>query len=56
MKNRVLLIFFFLIFNSNVIADNITIEARNITLDKNQRSSLFENEVKVVTNDGYIIN
>ncbi len=37
------------------MADNISIEARNITLDKNQKSSLFENEVKVVTNDGYII-
>ncbi len=37
------------------MAENIIIEAKNITLDKNQKSSLFENEVKVETKDGYII-
>ncbi len=37
------------------MAENIIIEAKNITLDKSQKSSLFENEVKVKTNDGYII-
>ena len=55
MKNRFLFIFFFLTFNSKIMADNIIIEAKNITLNKNQKSSLFENEVKVKTNDGYII-
>ena len=37
------------------MADNIIIEAKNITLNKNQKSSLFENEVKVKTKEGYII-
>ena len=55
MKNRFLFIFFFLIFNSSIKAENINIEAKNITLNKNQKSSLFENEVKVETKDGYII-
>ena len=55
MKNKAIFIFFFLIFNSNIMAENIIIEAKNITLDKNQKSSLFENEVKVETKDGYII-
>ena len=55
MKNSIQIIFLFLIFNSNIMAENIIIEAKNITLDKSQKSSLFENEVKVKTNDGYII-
>ncbi len=55
MKNRFLFIFLFLIFCSNIKAENIIIEAKNITLNKNQKSSLFENEVKVETKEGYII-
>ena len=55
MKNSIQIIFLFLIFNSNIMAENIIIEAKNITLDKSQKSSLFENEVKVKTNDGFII-
>ena len=55
MKNRFLFIFFFLIFNSSIKAENIIIEAKNITLNKNKKSSLFENEVKVETKEGYII-
>ena len=55
MKNRILFTFFFLLFSSKVIAENLSIEAKNISLDKNQKVSLFENEVKVVTENGYII-
>ena len=55
MKNRFLFVFIFLIFSSNIKAENIIIEAKNITLNKNQKSSLFENEVKVETKEGYII-
>ena len=55
MKNRILFTFFFLLFSSNVIAENLSIEAKNISYDKNQKVSLFENEVKVVTENGYII-
>ena len=54
MKNKAVFIFFF-ILNSNIMAENIIIEAKNITLNKNQKSSLFENEVRVETKDGYII-
>ncbi len=50
------MIFFLLIFNSKVAAENIFIEAKNISLDKNNQISLFENEVKVKTKDGYTIN
>ena len=55
MKNRLLFIFFFFIINSSIKAESINIEAKNITLDKNQKSSLFQDEVKVETKDGYII-
>ncbi len=55
MKNKAIFVFIFLMFKSNIMAENIIIEAKNITLDKNQKTSLFENEVKVETKDGYII-
>ena len=56
MKNKFLLVFLFLFYSSNIFAENIFIEAKNISLDKNKQLSLFENEVKVKTTDGYIIN
>ena len=56
MKNKFLLVFFFLFYASNISAENIFIEAKNISLDKNKQLSLFENDVKVKTADGYIIN
>ena len=42
-------------FHPSIKAENIIIEAKNITLNKKQKSSLFENEVRVETKDGYII-
>ena len=42
--------------SSKLLAENIFIEAKNISLDKNNQISLFENEVKVITEDGYKIN
>ena len=56
MKNKLPLFFFFLFFSSKVFAENIFIESKNISLDKNTQISIFENEVKVKTEDGYIIN
>ncbi len=47
MKNKIFLIIFFLIFNLNVAAETIKIEAKNITLDKDNYTSIFENEVVV---------
>ncbi len=55
MKNRILLFSFLLFYNLNLFAETILIEAKNISLDKNQNLSFFENEVKVKTEDGYII-
>ena len=57
MKNKILFFLFFLSFlSSKLLAENIFIEAKNISLDKNNQISLFENEVKVITEDGYKIN
>ena len=56
MRNKFLLFFFLLIFSSKALAENIFIEAKNISFDKNKQISLFKNEVKVKTEDGYIIN
>ena len=56
MKNRFLFLFFFLFYSSIVFAENIFIEAKNISIDKNKQLTLFENEVRVKTYDGYVIN
>ena len=55
MKNKILFIFFLFLYNSNVFAESIFIESKNISIDKNKETSIFENEVNVKTKDGYII-
>ena len=55
MKNRLLILilfFFSLSINSNLLANNILIQAKNINLDKNNKITIFENDVSIVTNDG----
>ena len=52
MKNKFIFIFFFSFFCTNVFAENLKIKAKNITLDKNKKISIFENEVLVETDDG----
>ena len=44
------------LFNVELFAENLAIQAKNISLDKNKQFSIFEDEVKVETQDGYIIN
>ena len=55
MKNKILFIFFLFLYNSNVFAESIFIESKNISIDKNKETSIFKNEVNVKTKDGYII-
>ena len=55
MKNRLLILmsfFFSLSITSSLLANNIVIQAQNITLDKNNKITIFENDVSIVTNDG----
>ena len=53
MKNKFLVIIIFL-FQTTLKAENVQIEAKNITLDKDQTTSIFENEVVVRTEDKII--
>ena len=55
MKNKFLIVLFFLKIASNVYAEEIKIEAKNITLDKKNFTSIFENEVVIKTEDNNTI-
>ena len=55
MKNKFLVIFFFIIFFSNGYTENLLIEAKNISIDKKSNISIFENEVVVTTEDNNVI-
>ena len=52
MKNSIIIILFLLF--KNLYAENISIEANNISLDNNDSTSIFENEVVVKTKDKVI--
>ena len=49
MKNKIfgisIIIFIIILFNTLLLAENIFIESKNISLDKNKKISIFENEV-----------
>ena len=55
MKNKIFIIFLSFFFNSFLNADNLTIQAKNISLDKNKEISIFEREVVVKTENDKII-
>ena len=53
MKNKILFLLFSFFLNGSILfADNLKISAKNIILDKNKNSSVFENQVSVVTKEG----
>ena len=52
MRNSIFIIFFFLI--KNLYAENMSIEANNISLDKKDNTSIFENQVVVKTKNKII--
>ena len=56
MKNKFKIFFFlFLLSSGNILfAENILIESRNIILDKNKNTSIFENDVIIKTENNYI--
>jgi len=56
MKNKILITVFFLLVNNILSAENILIESKNIILDKNKNTSIFENEVIIKTDNNYTIN
>ena len=56
MKNRFFLSIFFLIFIKNVLhAENLLIEAKSVSIDKNTQTSIFKQDVIVKTDDNNTI-
>ena len=55
MKNKVIIILILVAFSSITLAENLSIQSKNITLDKKKGTSVFENEVIVKTLDGNVI-
>ena len=47
MKNKIYIFVFTLLFFSNSFAENLLIQAKNITLDKDKITTIFENDVVV---------
>ena len=44
-----------MVLNSQALSEELFIQAKNILLDKDKKISVFENEVIVKTEDGYVI-
>ena len=55
MKSKIFYILLFFFYFTQTFAENINIQAKNISIDKNREVSIFENEVKVITNNGITI-
>ena len=51
MKSSFIIIFCSVFINSILFAESLYIESKNIILDKNKATSIFENEVVVITED-----
>ena len=54
MKNKIILLVVLLLTNSSLFADNILIEAKNISLDKDKKTSIFEDNVTITTENKLI--
>ena len=56
MKNKISFIFFFyFLFQIDLFAENLKIESKKITINKNSQTSIFEDEVLIVTSDNKTI-
>ena len=49
MKNKFYILIFLFLFIRPSTAENLSIEAKNITLDKKNETSIFQNEVFIIT-------
>ncbi len=55
MKNNFICILFFFFLNSVMLAENIIIKSKNISLDKDKKVSIFRDNVQINTEDNKII-
>ena len=55
MKSNILITIFLFFFSLDLFAENLNIESKNITLDKDQETSIFEGGVVIKTKDNNII-
>ena len=55
MKNKFFFIVLIIFYNSLASADNVLIQAKNITIDKKKQITIFENEVNIKTYDNNTI-
>ena len=51
MKNKIVFFIFFLLLKSNLFADNLFIQAKDITINKDKETTIFKNDVKIKTDD-----
>ncbi len=56
MKNKIVYIIFFLCFCNKVLAEQLNIQSKNISIEKDNKVSIFEGEVLVKTEEGNTIN
>ena len=55
MKNKILLILFTLLFSKIALAENVNIQAKKISIDKKEETTIFENEVSIIDDQNNII-
>ena len=55
MKNRLIFIICLIFFSNNLFAKNLLIQAKNISIDKNKKITIFKNKVSIQTEDNYLI-
>ena len=55
MKNKILIILFTLLFSKIALAENVNIQAKKISIDKKEETTIFENEVRIVDDQNNII-
>ena len=56
MRNKIFYIVFLLIWSNHLLAEQLEIQSKNISLDNINKISIFEGQVLVKTQDGYFIN
>ena len=49
MKNKLYIFYFLFLLHSSLFAEEVSIQSKNISLDKKNKISIFEGEVIIVT-------